>query len=69
MIDGLSAEVLWADRGYDSSEIVETATRKAMQRILMSQKNHATQCDYDVALNKLRQLVEYVFLCVTGGAG
>lgn len=62
LIDGLSAEHLLADRGYDSNEIVEAAVAAGMQAVIPPKKNRKDQRGYDKALYRLRHLVENAFL-------
>ena len=62
MIDGLSAEALLADRGYDTDEIIEMAVTAAMQPVIPPKKNRKAQREYDKYIYKLRHLVENAFL-------
>ena len=62
MIDGFSAEWLFADRGYDSNKIIEQATFQGMNIVIPPKKNRRVQRDYDKYLYKLRHLVENAFL-------
>ena len=62
LIDGLSAQALLADRGYDTDEIIETAESASMKVIIPGKKNRKIQRDYDKHLYKLRHLVENAFL-------
>ena len=62
LIDGLSAEALLADRGYDTDEIVEAAVKAAMEPVIPPKKNRKVQRDYDKYVYKLRHLVENAFL-------
>ena len=62
LIDGLSAEALLADRGYDTDEIIEAAIEGAMVPIIPPKKNRKVQRTYDRYLYKLRHLVENAFL-------
>lgn len=62
LIDSFSAEWLFADRGYDSSEIVEKAISQNMKVVIPPRKNRNEQQDYDKNLYKLRLLVENAFL-------
>ena len=62
LIDGLSAEALLADRGYDTDEIVEMAIRAAMIPVIPPKKNRKAQRSYDKYVYKLRHLVENAFL-------
>jgi len=62
LIDGLSADNLLADRGYDSDAIVEQAKSQDMNPVIPPRKNRKTQRTYDKELYKLRHLVENAFL-------
>ena len=62
MIDGISAEWLLADRGYDSNEIIQKAISQNMKVVIPPKKNRKEQRDYDKYLYKLRHLVENAFL-------
>ena len=62
LIDGLSAETLLADRGYDTDEIIEAAVNAAIKPVIPPKKNRKVQRDYDKDVYKLRHLVENAFL-------
>ena len=62
MIDGISAQHLLADKGYDSNEIIEKAISQNMNVVIPPKKNRKEQRDYDKYLYKLRHLVENAFL-------
>jgi len=62
LIDGIKAENLLADRGYDSDQIVEVAENQGMIAVIPPRKNRKTQRTYDKDLYKLRHLVENAFL-------
>ena len=62
LIEGISAEYLLADRGYDSNEIIEKALAAGMQVVIPPKKNRKDFRDYDRYLYKLRHLVENAFL-------
>ena len=62
MIDGIPAEYLLGDRGYDTDEIVEFAEKNGMVVVIPSKKNRKKQRTYDEDLYKLRHLVENAFL-------
>ena len=62
LIDGFSAEWLFADRGYDSNKIIEQAISQGMNVVIPPKKNRRVQRDYDKYLYKLRHLVENAFL-------
>lgn len=58
LIEGLAAEHLIADKGYDSDDIVEQAARHNMQAQIPPRKHRKQQRAYDRHLYKLRHLVE-----------
>lgn len=60
--EGLIAEHLLADRGYDSDAIVEQATQQGMQVVIPPRKNRKTPRAYDAALYRHRHLLENAFL-------
>ena len=62
LIEGLTAENLLADRGYDSNLIIEQAIMQGMNPIIPSKKNRIVQRDYDKELYKARHLMENAFL-------
>ncbi len=62
LIEGLTAEALLADKGYDTDAIVEQAKNQGMEPIIPPKKNRIIQREYDEELYKLRHLVENAFL-------
>ena len=62
LIEGLSADYLLADRGYDSNAILEQAKEQGMEAVIPPKKNRKIQREYDEELYKLRHLVENAFL-------
>ena len=62
LIDGICAEYLLADRGYDTNAIMEYALRKGILPVIPPKKNRVVQREYDSYLYKLRHLVENTFL-------
>jgi len=62
LIDGLSAETLLADRGYDSNEIIDKALEFGCQPVIPPRKNRKVQRGYDKDLYRVRHLVENAFL-------
>ena len=62
LIEGLTAEQLLADKGYDCDAIVEQAESQGMQVVIPPRKNRKNQREYDKDLYKLRHLVENAFL-------
>ena len=62
LIDGISADWLLADRGYDSNAIVDKAVSQNMKVVIPPRKNRKEQREYDEYLYTLRHLVENAFL-------
>ena len=62
LIEGLDAECLLAEKGYDTYEIIATARKLGMDPVIPPKSNRREQRDYDRALYKLRHLVENGFL-------
>jgi transposase len=62
LIDGINAENLLADRGYDSDSIIEQAQEANMNIVIPPKKNRKIQREYDKYIYKLRHLVENAFL-------
>jgi transposase len=62
LIDGLTAEMLLADKGYDSNVIVEHALSQGMEPVIPPKKNRKEPRDFDADLYKFRHLVENAFL-------
>ncbi len=62
LIEDIQAENLIADRGYDTNDIVEAATKAGMQAVIPPKKNRKTQREYDRHIYKIRHLVENAFL-------
>jgi transposase len=62
LIEGLCAEHLLADKGYDTDAILEQAKDQGMSAVIPPKKNRAIQRPYDEELYKLRHLVENAFL-------
>ena len=62
LIEGLSAEHLLADRGYDSNAIIAQATQQGMQVQIPPKRNRKEQRECDKALYKARHLIENAFL-------
>jgi len=69
LIEGIDAQYLLADKGYDSDAIVEQARRQGMQAVIPPRKNRNDQRSYDKHLYKCRHLVENAFLHLKGWRG
>ena len=57
-----SAEVLLADRGYDTNQIIAYAHSAGMEVVIPARRNRKEQRNYDRYLYRLRHLVENAFL-------
>ena len=62
LIEGLTAEHLLADKGYDVDAIIDQAVRQGMKPQIPPKSNRKSQRDYDKTLYRLRHLVENAFL-------
>lgn len=62
LIEGLTAEHLIADKGYDSTAIVEQAGSQGMNVVIPPRTNRTTPRSYDKDLYTLRHLIENAFL-------
>ena len=62
LIAGLKADLLFADRAYDTNEIIALADKAAMQMIIPSSRRRKVQRPIDTELYALRHLVENAFL-------
>ena len=62
LIEGISAEFLFADRAYDCNSIIERAIDIGMSVVIPPKKNRKIQREYDKYLYKLRHLIENAFL-------
>ena len=62
LIEGIDAEYLLADKGYDSEKIIEKAQEGGMTPVIPPRRSRLFTRDYDSYLYKLRHLVENAFL-------
>ena len=62
LIEGISAEALLADRGYDTDKIISYAVTAGMKVVIPAKRNRKEQREYDRYLYRLRHLVENAFL-------
>ena len=62
LIDGIAAQFLLADRGYDSNEIIDKAAAVGCEVVIPPKKNRKVQRSYDRELYRVRHLVENTFL-------
>jgi len=64
LIEGIDAQNLLADKGYDTNDIIAMAIAAGMQVIIPPKKNRKVQREYDEELYRLRHLVENAFLAL-----
>ena len=62
LIEGIDAEALLGDRGYDTDAIIMAAHAAGMEIVIPPKRNRKEQRDYDEYLYRLRHLVENAFL-------
>ena len=62
LIDGIAAQFLLADRGYDSNEILDKAVQAGCEAVIPPRRNRKKQRDYDKDIYRVRHLVENAFL-------
>ena|ERR1043166_2406423 len=62
LIEGIRAEHLIADKGYDSDAIVAQARQQGMTPVIPPRKNRKQLRAYDAHLYRHRHLVENAFL-------
>ena len=62
LIDGISAQTLLADRGYDTNQIIAFAASVGMDIVIPANRNCKQQREYDRYLYLLRHWVENPFL-------
>lgn len=61
MLDGLKADAVLADKGYDADYIVETVSSKGALVVIPPKSNRKVQRIYDLDLYKERNHVERMF--------
>ena len=62
LIEGIDADYLLADKGYDSDKIIEKAKEGGMTPVIPPRRSRTNSRGYDKYLYKLRHLVENAFL-------
>jgi len=58
----MTIEMLLADRGYDTDEIINFCKENGIEAVIPPKKNRVIQRDYDDFIYRLRHLVENAFL-------
>ena len=69
LIEGINAESLLADKGYDTDEVINQAKFNNMKAVIPPKRNRKEQRYFDKELYKLRHLVENAFLKIKGWRG
>ena len=62
LIDGIQADYLLADKGYDTDGIVAAVVARGIEPVIPPKSNRRTPRYYDRDLYQLRHLVENTFL-------
>ena len=62
LIDGIVAQFLLADRGYDTDEIIGKAIGADCEVVIPPKRNRKNQRSYDRYIYRVRHLVENAFL-------
>jgi putative transposase len=58
LIDGLTADVTIADKGYDVDHLVDKLTQTGAEAVIPSKRNRRVQRRYDIHLYKERNIIE-----------
>ena len=69
LIEGIDAEYLLADRGYDTDNVIEQAYSAKMEAVIPPKKNRKNQRRYDKNIYENRYQVENRFLKLKGWRG
>ena len=62
LIRGMTVEMLLADRGYDTDEIISYCKEQGIEAVIPPKRNRIVQREYDEYIYKIRHLVENAFL-------
>ena len=62
LIEGLTADYLLADKGYDTNDIIDQAIAQGMKPVIPPKRDRLLARAYDKDLYRLRHLVENAFL-------
>ena len=62
LIEGIDADCLLADRGYDTDTVIEQAKEAKMEAVIPPKKNRKVQRKYDKYIYENRYQVEKCFL-------
>jgi len=58
----MTVEMLLADRGYDTDEIISYCKEQGIEAVIPPKRNRIVQREYDEYIYKIRHLVENAFL-------
>lgn len=61
LIDGLTADVMIADKGYDADHLIERVTQTGADAVIPPKRNRKLQRSYDIDLYKERNIIERFF--------
>jgi len=64
LIEGVDADYLLADRGYDSDAILLAAKENGMEPVIPPRRNRKEQRYFDQEIYKLRCMIENAFLAL-----
>ena len=62
LIEGIDADCLLADRGYDTDDVIKQASEAKMEIVIPPKKNRKNQRKYDRNIYENRHQVENAFL-------
>lgn len=62
LIEGLNAQYLLGDRGYDTNTIIAEARQAEMEEVIPPRKNRQVRRECDKDIHRPRHLVENAFL-------
>ena len=62
LIDGVDADYLLADRGYDTDAVIKQATEAGIEVVIPPKKNRKKQREYNKDIYENRHHVENTFL-------
>lgn len=62
LIEDIKADYLFADRAYDTNEILAYLEQNQIEPVIPSKKNRTEKRQHDAYLYKIRHLVENAFL-------
>jgi transposase len=69
LLEGMSADVIFADKAYDTDAILAYIEARKMKAVIPPKKNRKAQREFDKELYKMRHLVENAILKLKGWRG